>query len=227
MFHHSPILFLATSWDPIRNITYALLHCAADPDREYMSRIKSFLTTNPQQASHPILLPVLIMDLETDSTLLDDEGWTSDLVDVERETGQRAGFDEIVDLAKLDLPSIVKQMNACSQFVSLVDRESEAVLHHLRQAREAISDIQTRRPDLEGVSHTLTRHVEFLIESRKGLLLRLQNIQRRSQIQLAYVCSSPRIPPVSFLLPTFQKKKKKRKEKKNTRLTQSDFRHTT
>jgi hypothetical protein len=76
MFHHKPLLYLAASWDPERRITYAFLHCASDPDREYIPRIKRFLIKNALQAMHPILLPVLIIDLETNSTLGDDEWWT-------------------------------------------------------------------------------------------------------------------------------------------------------
>ena len=189
MFHHQPLLFLAASWDPQRMITYAFLHCAANPDREYMPSIKRFVTTNPQLAFHPMLIPLLIMDLETDSTLGDDQEWTSIMFQIEIKTQQRPSYTETVDPLDLDLASIVQQLNGCSSFVTLIGRETEAVLIHLRQVREAISDLQIRSPGLEVVSRTLIKHVDFLTESRKNLLLRLQNLQRRSQIQLAFVCS--------------------------------------
>jgi hypothetical protein len=162
-----------------------------------MPRLKHFLTENILQAIHPMLLPILIMDLETTSTLNDDEYWTGLMQEVESETRQRAKDSEIVDPFDLDLPSIVQRLNGCSYFLSLIERESEAVLLHLRQTRDAISDLQIKSPSFETETRTLTRHVDFLIESRKNLFLRLQNLQRRSQIQLAFVClhSKKSFPP--------------------------------
>jgi len=142
---------------------------------------------------HPMLLPVLIMDLETNLTLRDDERWTSEINRVENETRQRPDDTETVDPLDLDLPSIVQRLNGCSVFLSLIERESEAVLLHLDQARRVIldlqSDLQSTSPKLGEAARTLIRHVDFLIDSRKSLFLRLQNLQRRSQTQLAFVCT--------------------------------------
>ncbi|KAH9203582.1 hypothetical protein DL95DRAFT_142809 [Leptodontidium sp. 2 PMI_412] len=49
-----------------------------------------------------------------------------------------------------------------------------------------ISDLQSMSPNLRKSSNQLTGHVNFLISSRKNLFLRLQNLQRRSQTQLAF-----------------------------------------
>jgi len=140
-----------------------------------------------------MLLPVLIMDLETNLTLRDDERWTSEINRVENETRQRPDDTETVDPLDLDLPSIVQRLNGCSVFLSLIERESEAVLLHLDQARRVIldlqSDLQSTSPKLGEAARTLIRHVDFLIDSRKSLFLRLQNLQRRSQTQLAFVCT--------------------------------------
>jgi hypothetical protein len=110
---------------------------------------------------------------------------------IESETRQRPNDSKTIDPLDLDLPSIIQRLNGCSFFLSLIERESEAVLLHLRQAHEAILDLQTKSPRLGEVTHTLVRHVDFLIDSRKNLFLRLQNLQRRSQMQLAFVCSCP------------------------------------
>jgi hypothetical protein len=187
MFHNSPFLLLAVSWDPESRTTYAFLHLASNPDQDYMPHMKRFLTENILQAIHPMLLPILITDSETTATLNDDEYWTSLMQEVESETRQRARDSEIVDPFDLDLPSIVQRLNGCSYFLSLIERESEAVLLHLRQTRDAISDLHIKSPNFETETRTLTRHVDFLIESRKNLSLRLQNLQRRSQTQLAFV----------------------------------------
>jgi hypothetical protein len=139
---------------------------------------------------HPLLLPILIIDLETTLTLNDDEGWTSEINDIEEETNQNPNIAaESVETLDLDLPSIVQRLNGCSVFLSLIERESEAVLLHLEQVRSMISELQSMLPRLRQSSNRLIRHVDFLTNSRKNLLFRLQNLQRRSQTQLAFVCS--------------------------------------
>jgi hypothetical protein len=140
-------------------------------------------------AMHPILLPVLIMDLETNLSLRDDERWTSEINSIENETTQRPDIEKTADPPSLDLSSILQRLNGCSVFLSLIERESEVVLLHLDQARGMISDLQSTSPRLGESSRTLTRHIDFLINSRKSLFPRLQNLQRRSQTQLAFVCS--------------------------------------
>jgi hypothetical protein len=146
-----------------------------------------------------MLLPVLIIDLETNLTLRDDEGWTSEINEIENETKQRPYDTKTVEPLDLDLSSIVRRLNWCSIFLSLIERESEAVLVHLDQARRVISDLQSTSPRLEGPTRALIRHVDFLINSRKNLFLRLQNLQRRSQTQLAFVCTVP-IARIFFLV---------------------------
>jgi hypothetical protein len=138
---------------------------------------------------HPLLLPILIMDLETNLTLGDDERWTTDISKVEQETRQKPNASKTIDPLPLNLPSIVQRLNAASVFLSLIERESEAVLLHLDQARKMTSDLQSTSPNLRQASKILMRHIEFLVNSRKNLLFRLQNLQRRSQTQLTFVCS--------------------------------------
>jgi hypothetical protein len=191
MFHHNPFWCVAASWDPERSITCAFLHCTSNPEFESIPRIKRFLTKTAPLAMHPMLLPVLIIDLETNLTLRDDESWTSEINQVENETRQRPYDTKTVEPLDLDLPSIVQRLNGCSIFLSLIERESEAVLLHLDQARRVISDLQSTSPRLEKPTRALIRHVDFLINSRKNLFLRLQNLQRRSQTQLAFVCTVP------------------------------------
>jgi hypothetical protein len=187
MFQHCPFWGLAAFWDAEKNITYAFLHCISEVDRESIPRFKRFLTELAPWAMHPMVLPVLIMDLETNSTLVDDEHWTTEIKKVERETRQEPDAAKVVGSLDLDLPSIVQRMNAASVFLSLIERESEAVLLHLDQARRMVSDLQSTSPRLRQSSIMLIRHIEFLVNSRKNLLFRLQNLQRRSQTQLAFV----------------------------------------
>ena len=190
MFHHCPFWGLAASWDSEKNVTYAFLHCVSEPDRESIPRLKRFITKSAPLTMHPLLLPILIMDMETNLTLEDDKRWTTDINKVEQETRQTPNVSKPVDPLDLDLPSIVQQMNGASVFLSLIERESEAVLLHLDQARKMISDLHSTSPRLRQASKILMRQIEFLVNSRKNLLFRLQNLQRRSQTQLAFVCSN-------------------------------------
>jgi hypothetical protein len=123
--------------------------------------------------------------LETNLTLRDDEVWTGVVREIENETRQEPRGGQRVDPFDLDLPSIVQRLNGCSVFLSLIERESEAVLIHLDHARRIISELQCAC--LDRSTRLLDRHIDFLIESRRNLLLRLQNAQRRSQIQLQFV----------------------------------------
>jgi hypothetical protein len=190
LFHHCPFWALAAFWDSEKNITYAFLQCTEASDRDSIPRLKRFLAKSAPQALHPLLVPVLIMDLETNLTLADDERWTTEINNVESETGQEPDrTTKTLDPFGLDLPGIVQRLNGCSVFLSLIERESEVVLLHLDQALNMISDLQSMSPNLRQSSNQLTRHVDFLISSRKNLFLRLQNLQRRSQTQLAFVCS--------------------------------------
>lgn len=190
LFHHYPFWGLSAFWDSEKNITYAFLQCSTEPDQDSIPRLKRFLTKSAPQALHPLLVPVLIMDIETNLTLGDDEGWTTEINDIESETGQQPNHStETPDPFGLDLPGIVQRLNGCSVFLSLIERESEVVLFQLDQALNMISDLRSMSPNLKQSSNQLARHVNFLISSRKHLLWRLQNLQRRSQIQLAFVCT--------------------------------------
>ena len=137
---------------------------------------------------HPLLLPVLVINLETNLALRDDERWTREINEIGNETRQRPCDSEVVDPLNLDLSSIMQRLNGCSVFLSLIERESETVLLYLNQVHD-ILDVQLMSLILSNPSRTLTKHVEFLINPRKTLLLRLQNLQQRSQTQLAFVCS--------------------------------------
>ncbi|KAI9869101.1 MAG: hypothetical protein M1813_002925 [Trichoglossum hirsutum] len=186
MFHHCPFWCVAASWDPERNITYAFMHCTSEPDRGSIPRIKRFLTGVAPRVMHPILLPLLIMDMETDLTLGDDEDWTLEINKIENETRQAPRVAQAVDPLDLDLPSIVQRLNGCSVFLSLIERESEAVLLHLDQARGMILSLESDLPGHKKSTDMLIRYIDFMINSRKNLFLRLQNLQRRSQTQLAF-----------------------------------------
>jgi hypothetical protein len=144
------------------NITYAFLHCTSEPDRESIPRIKRFLTKLIPLAMHPMLLQILIMDLETDLTLGDDEGWMTEIKKVENGTRQKPNAAKSLDLLDLDLPSIVQRLNGCSVFLSLNERESETVLLHLDQARRVISDLELTSPTLRQSSNMLIRHIETM-----------------------------------------------------------------
>lgn len=73
MYHHFPLWYLAFLWDPATRITYAFVHYTAARTEECIPRLKSFVAKSGSQVTHPMLLPVLIMDLETNLTLRDDE----------------------------------------------------------------------------------------------------------------------------------------------------------
>jgi hypothetical protein len=127
------------------------------------------------------------MDLETALTLNDDEEWTSEISSIERTTGQSPHMRDKVDPRALDVLSLVQRVNGCAVFLSLIERESEVVLLHLEEARRMIVELAERSK--LGGEKGLNRHVDFLVASRKNLVLRLRNLEKRCRIQLAFVCS--------------------------------------
>jgi len=187
MFHHEPLWYVAASWDPEANTTYAFMHCTADPEWGYISAIKQALAEMPPRGTLPMLLPILIMDLETNGTLGDDEEWTETIRDIENQTKQRPRETDTVDVQSLDLPSIVQRLNGASIFLSLIEKESEIVLLQLAQVRQALSDFEVKHLGVAEPSRSLMHQVDFLVVSRKSLFVRLQNLQRRCQTQLAFV----------------------------------------
>lgn len=90
---------------------------------------------------------------------------------------------------ELDVLSLVRRLNGCIVFLSLIERESEVVLLHLDVARRMMKDLGARSPRLEQAGKGLVRHMDFLVESRKNLVLRLRNLERRGRIQLQFVGS--------------------------------------
>jgi uncharacterized protein YfcZ (UPF0381/DUF406 family) len=174
---------MAASWDPKTNTTYAYLHCRADPDERSIERLKTFLREMAPTALDPVLLPVLVMDLETDLTLRDDFTFHCEILDIEAKTG---GGGE-ADILAFDLHSIVQSLNASSVFLSKIERDCESALLHLEKAKKMISETAEMCSLITKQSETLHRHVEFLIDSRKDIFYRLQNLQRRSQTRLALV----------------------------------------
>lgn len=131
------------------------------------------------------------MDLETNLTLRDDKQWTSAIVEAEAETKQSPGDCETdaFDPLSLDIPSTVQKLNGASGFLSLIERETEAVLLHLEQARCITLSLQVLFQGHEEATRKLINHIDFLVESRKNVGLRLRNLQQRSQLQLTFVCT--------------------------------------
>ena len=122
------------------------------------------------------------MDLETDGTLRDDEGWTSEISDIESETS-----GEEPDVLELNLSAIVQRLNAGSVFLSKIERECETVLLHLEKAQKMILDVLELSFIMQRPGNVLMKHVTHLVDSRKNLSFRLQNLQQRSQTRLALV----------------------------------------
>ncbi|KAE9372926.1 hypothetical protein N431DRAFT_505193 [Stipitochalara longipes BDJ] len=188
IFHHSPFWSLAAFWDSTTNITYAFLHSTSDPEEDSILRLKRFLTKSAPQSLHPLLLPLLIMDLETNLTLRDEEKYDSEINTIEEHIRQTPSIAaNTVDQIDINRPLIVQQLNGCSVFLPLIERESEAVLLHLEQLHSMISELHLKNPKLALLSKRLLMHVDFLANSRKNLFLRLQSLQRRSQTQLAFL----------------------------------------
>ena len=195
LFRHSPFWSAAGSYNPASKTTHVLLDCKASASAKSIERLKSYLKSMAVLAMHPLALPLLIIDLETTLTMVDCQQWLTELQKLERETGQRPhGTMEYrpVDPLEIDFPKVVKELNACSVFVRLIERESECVLEQLRVMRITIDELEAQQIpqpclQMQNAAKRLRRQVDFLTTSRTSLLIRLREIQRGAQTQLNFV----------------------------------------
>ena len=151
---------------------------------------------------HPLMLPVMIVDMDTSLALGTFANAGSSLRKIEAETGQNAlitgaGNESVLvdDPLALDLLSLVNRLSRCSSDVRVSEKDSEVVLEHLKLIRSTIDEVASGVPPFssEVYEHLLSssiqvrRHVDYLISSRKILLLRFQEVQIGAQTQLSVV----------------------------------------
>jgi Mg2+ and Co2+ transporter CorA len=97
-----------------------------------------------------------------------------------------------VDPLEINFPKVVKELNAYSVFVRLIERECECVLEQLRVMRITIDELEAQQipqpcVQMQNAAKGLRRQVDFLATSRTSLLIRLREIQRGAQTQLNVV----------------------------------------
>ena len=165
-----------------------------------------YLKSTAPLVLHLLLLPIIIMDLETSLSLRDCQQWRAELGALEEVTGQNpmdlnsseSWQSQKNDPLDLDLGLLMRRMNACSVFMRLIQRECEGVLEQLAQVREALASsntwwqgFPTGSPFERDVERRLKAHIDFLLTSRKILLIRLNEVQQGTQTQLAVVRNLP------------------------------------
>jgi len=151
---------------------------------------------------HPLMLPVMIIDMDTTLVLGTFANAGSMLRVVEAQTGQNALITDqenklvsVDDPLALDLLSLVNKLSRCSSDVRVSEKDSEVVLEHLQLIRREIDELTSgalavltnANEYLQSSSKGLRRHVDYLISSRKILLLRFQEVQLGAQTQLSVV----------------------------------------
>jgi hypothetical protein len=87
-FHYLPFRAVAASYDSTTKTTYALRHCEASPDFRSIERLKQYLSSLAPLEMHPMMLPVVIIDMATSLALGTFANTGSSLPVIEAETGQ-------------------------------------------------------------------------------------------------------------------------------------------
>jgi hypothetical protein len=200
-FHFLPFWSMAASYNPATKTTNALLHCEFSEGFDSIGRFKQYVKSMASQM-HPIMLPVMVSDMDTSLALGTFANAGSSLRKIEAETGQNALITDrenetvsVDDPLSLDLSSLVNRLSRCSSDVRVSEKDSEVVLEHLRLIRSTIDEVTGGAPPfssdayehLQSSSRQLRRHVDYLINSRKILLLRFQEVQLGAQTQLSVV----------------------------------------
>jgi hypothetical protein len=193
---------MAASYDPVTKTTHALLHCEYSEGFDSILRFKQYIKSMAGQM-HPLMLPVMIIDMGTSLALGTFANAGSSLRSIEAETGQSAlitgvGNESVSvdDPLALDLVSLVHRLSKCSSDVRVSGKDSEVVLLHLQLIRSTIDEVASGVPPfsstayehLQSSSIQVRRHVDYLINSRKILLLRFEEVQSGAQTQLSVVC---------------------------------------
>lgn len=148
---------------------------------------------------HPLLLPIIIADLETNLTLRDCEEWKGELDHLEQVTEKHVLCEQIsssspADGEKMDPVTLMQKLNACSVFIRIIERECDGVLEQLPRIQYAIGEVgcwwgHARFANAETkVERKLRAHVEFLLSSRRLTRIRLDEIQKGTKTQLDVVC---------------------------------------
>jgi hypothetical protein len=192
---------MAASYDPVTNTTNALVHCEYSAGYDSIGRFKQYIKSMAGQM-HPLMLPVMIVDMETSNALGTFANAGSSLRKIEAETGQNALITDVEnetvscdDPLALDLVSLVNRLCRCSSDVRVSEKDSEVVLEYLKLIRAVIDEVTSGVPPfssdayehLQSSSRYLRRQVDYLISSRKILLLRFQEVQLGAQTQLSVV----------------------------------------
>ena len=193
---------MAASYDPTTKITNALLHCEYSAGFDSIGRLKRYIKSMAGQM-HPMMLPVMIIDMDTSLALGTFANAGSTLRKIEAETGQNALISSLEndsvsvdDPLALDLSSLVNRLSRCSSDVRVSEKDSEVVLEHLHLIKRDIDEAASGVPPfsakayehLQSSSRQLRHHIDYLISSRKILLLRFQEVQLGAQTQLSVVC---------------------------------------
>ena len=120
--------------------------------------------------------------METDAALNSHVYWTGEVKDIESETREGS-----LSVLELDVSTIVQRLNATSVVLSKIERNCESALFHLEKAQKMIRDVRGISPSSASSSDTLMKRVTFLMDSKKDIFTRLQNLRRRSQTRLTLV----------------------------------------
>jgi hypothetical protein len=186
MFHHQPFWLMAASYDPETKVTCAFLHCTADPDEKCIERITKYIKRMASLAPEPLLLPILIIDLETNLTMRDDQQYTQLLGDITH-------TDEIARLVPAKLSEISAQLKGAAIFLSLIEREGHSVMTQLQDIQTELQPSWYRRD----TPQQLLVHLKFLISSRKNLSLRINGLQKRVNIHTDDFARRLTLPPLA------------------------------
>lgn len=151
---------------------------------------------------YPLILPIIIADLETSLTLRDCEQWKEELDELEQATEKNLLCEQTSspspsDGEKMDPVTLIQKLNACSVFIRIIERESDGVLEQRPSIKDAIGEAAQWWRTAESIGEVFSQemriqrklraHIEFLVSSRRLTRIRLDEIQKGTKTQLDVV----------------------------------------
>jgi hypothetical protein len=155
--------------------------------------LKQFVTNAAASGViHPLVLALAVIDIETHATLDDDCEFNGLISDIEDEIGFTNLHDPQLDVALSERKrkELIQRTNAASLFINRIERESQAVLLHLKEISTMLDGSFAKIPELTFAGASLKNHVRFLVNSRENVFVRLWALQMRCETLLKLVSSA-------------------------------------
>lgn len=160
------------------------------------TKLVDLLIDMKELCCHPMLVPVILVDLVMRTTMEKTDYYDKQLTLTEETTGQHSYRRRYIgEPPEIDFVTITRKLNSTSSHFGVCEMRFNSALLANRTTIEYMDWLQRAIPrdmanQLRRDSRKLQEHVDYLSSLSNNFLLRVQYNQKRVQTQLAVVGSS-------------------------------------